>query len=125
MTDIKEIYRCNICGNIVEVVNKGPGQLVCCGEKMELLKAETKETGSEKHVPIIEKIENGVRVKVGAVEHPMADNHYITWIELIADGYVYRKHLKPGDKPEAVFHITGENLSCREYCSVHGLWKSQ
>ncbi len=112
MTEFKRIYKCNICGNVVEVLNTGKGDLVCCGENMELLSEEIKDEGKEKHVPIIE--EN--KVKVGEVEHPMTEDHYIQWIE--CDGH--RKFLKPGEKPEAEF----ENCdNVRIYCNIHGVWK--
>jgi superoxide reductase len=125
MTVQKEIYKCNICGNIVEVLHAGAGELVCCGQPMELLKEQTEDPEiGEKHVPIIEKTENGIKVKVGSVPHPMEDKHYIEWIEIIADGKVYRKFLKPEDAPEAEFEIKAENIIAREYCNLHGLWKS-
>jgi len=124
MTELKQIYKCNICGNIVEVLHVGVGQLVCCGQPMELLTEKTKDVGLEKHVPVIEKTGKGVKVKVGSIPHPMEQKHYIEWIEIIADGRVYRKFLKPGDKPEAEFKITLEKIMAREYCNIHGLWKS-
>ena len=124
MTELKQIYRCNICGNIVEVLHAGVGQLVCCGQPMELLTEKTVDVGLEKHVPIIEKVGNKVKVKVGSVPHPMEQKHYIEWVEIIADGRVYRKFLKPGDKPEAEFEITADKIEAREYCNLHGLWKS-
>jgi len=119
-----EIYKCNICGNIVEVLNVGGGELVCCGQPMELLTEKTDDNGKEKHVPVVEKTETGVRVKVGSVPHPMEENHYIEWIEVIADGVVHRKFLNPGDKPEVEFNVMAERIEAREYCSIHGLWKS-
>ncbi|RJS86117.1 desulfoferrodoxin [Candidatus Bathyarchaeota archaeon] len=125
MTELKQIYRCNICGNIVTVLHAGVGELVCCGQPMELLVEKTEETGLEKHVPVIEKAGNKVKVKVGSVPHPMEQNHYIEWIEIIADDKVYRKFLIPGDKPEAEFEITAEKIEAREYCTIHGLWKSK
>lgn len=124
MTEQKQIYKCNICGNIVEVLYAGGGQLVCCGQPMELLKEKIEDVGKEKHVPVIEKTETGIRVKVGSVSHPMEEKHYIEWIEIIADGASYRKFLKPGDKPEAEFCIKAEKIEAREYCNIHGLWKS-
>jgi len=124
MTELKQIYRCNICGNIVEVLHAGVGQLVCCGQPMELLKEKTEDIGLEKHVPVIEKTESGVKVKVGSTPHPMEEKHYIEWIEIIADGRVYRKFLKPGMKPEAEFDVKAEKIEAREYCNIHGLWKS-
>ena len=124
MTEEKQVYKCNICGNIVEVLHAGVGQLVCCGQPMELLVERTEDVGKEKHVPVIEKTETGIRVKVGSIPHPMEENHYIEWIEVIADGVIYRKFLKPGDKPEAEFEVGAENITVKEYCNVHGLWKS-
>ncbi len=125
MTERRQIYRCNSCGNIVEVLHAGDGELVCCGQPMELLKEKTEDAGLEKHVPVIEKTETGLKVKVGSVSHPMEEKHYIEWIEVIADGRVYRKFLKPGDKPEAEFELKSEEIGAREYCTIHGLWKSE
>jgi len=119
-----EIYKCNICGNIIEVLNVGGGELVCCGQPMELLTEKTDDNGKEKHVPVVEKTETGIRVKVGSIPHPMEENHYIEWIEVIADGVVHRKFLNPGDKPEVEFNVMAERIEAREYCSIHGLWKS-
>jgi superoxide reductase len=124
MAENKKIYKCNICGNIVHVMHAGVGELVCCGEPMELLEEKTEDEGQEKHVPVIEKTENGVKVKVGSVPHPMEDAHYIEWISIIADGKVCTKFLKPGDAPEAEFCISAEKIEAKEYCNVHGLWKS-
>ncbi|OGM02007.1 desulfoferrodoxin [Candidatus Woesearchaeota archaeon RBG_13_36_6] len=124
MTQQNQIYKCNICGNIVEVLHPGAGELVCCGKPMELLKEKTKDIGQEKHVPIIEKTKTGIKVKVGSVPHPMEEKHYIEWIELIADGVIYRKFLKPGQKPEAEFNIKAKRIESREYCNIHGLWRS-
>lgn len=125
MTQRKEIYKCNVCGNIVEVLHAGVGELVCCGQPMQLLVEKKQDVGNEKHVPVIEKTPGGVKVKVGSVPHPMEEKHYIEWVELHADGIVYRKFLKPGEKPEAEFCVTAETLSAREYCTIHGLWKSK
>lgn len=125
MTERMQVYKCSICGNIVEVLHAGVGELVCCGQPMKLFEEKTQDEGMEKHVPVIEKTEKGVKVKVGSVEHPMEEQHYIEWIELIADGVSFRKFLKPGEKPEAEFCVEGEDLGAREYCSVHGLWKSK
>lgn len=124
MTKQKQIYECNICGNIVEVLHAGVGQLVCCGQPMELLLEKSRDVGKEKHVPIIEKTENGVKVKVGSTPHPMEKKHYIEWIEIVTDDKTSRKFLKPGDKPEAKFEIKAKTIKAREYCNVHGLWKS-
>lgn len=124
MTVQKQIYKCNICGNIVEVLHPGAGQLVCCEKPMELLKEKTEDIGREKHVPVIEKTKKGVLIKVGTIPHPMEEEHYVEWIEIIADGLVYKKFLKPGDKPEAEFNLKAEKISAREYCNIHGLWRS-
>jgi len=124
MTKLREIYKCNICGNVVEVLHTGVGQLVCCGQPMELLKEKTMDVGSEKHVPMIEKTKTGIKVKIGSVPHPMEEKHYIEWIQVIADGVGCRKFLKPGDKPEAEFNIKADKIEAREYCNIHGLWKS-
>jgi len=124
MTQLKQVYKCNVCGNIVEVLHTGVGQLVCCGQPMELLKEKTEEEGLEKHVPVIEKTETGVKVKIGSIPHPMEEKHYIEWVEIIVDGKYCRKFLKPGDKPEAEFEVKAEKIEAREYCNIHGLWKS-
>ncbi len=118
-------YKCEVCGNIVEVLYAGKGELVCCGKPMQLLSAKTQEEeGKEKHVPVIEKAEKGIKVRVGSVLHPMEENHFIEWIEIIADGRVCRKFLEPGSVPEAEFEVTANNIEAKEYCSIHGLWKS-
>jgi len=124
VTELRQVYRCNVCGNIVEVLHMGVGQLVCCGRPMELLVEKTSESGLEKHVPVVDVGEGTVHVKVGSVPHPMEDDHYIEWIELIADGRVFRVFLKPGDVPEAEFKVEAKNVIAREYCSRHGLWAS-
>jgi len=119
-----EVYKCSICGNIVEVLYAGGGTLVCCGKPMELQVENTVDASKEKHVPVIEKTSDGILVKVGSVEHPMEEKHYIMWIELNVDGKVYKQFLKPGDKPQALFKVDGKALYAREYCNLHGLWKS-
>jgi len=123
---INEIYKCSLCGNVVEVLFAGGGDLTCCGQKMELLEAKTGDAGMEKHTPVIEDKGDRVLVKIGSVPHPMEADHYITLIEIhTKDGKVGRKTLKPGDKPEAEFlHPIKEILFAREYCNKHGLWKS-
>ena len=125
MTKVNEIYKCSVCGNMVEVVHAGGGELVCCGQPMKLQNAGTTDGATEKHVPVIEKMEGGYRVKVGSVAHPMLDAHYIEWIELVCTecGKIMRKHLKPGDAPEAVFETKAEKVIAREYCNLHGLWE--
>ncbi len=124
MAEKLQVYKCNLCGNIVEVLHGGVGELVCCGEPMKLLKENTTDAAKEKHVPVIEKIDGGYKVKIGSVAHPMEEKHYIEWIELLADGKAYRQFLKPGDKPEAVFNVKASSVSAREYCNLHGLWKA-
>jgi superoxide reductase len=119
-----EIYKCDVCGNIVEVVHGGAGELVCCGQPMNLLEENTVDAATEKHVPVIEKTADGYKVTVGSVAHPMEEAHYIEWIELMADGQIYRQFLNPGDKPEALFNINASTVTAREYCNLHGLWKS-
>ena len=124
MTERLQVYKCEVCGNIVEVLHAGKGQLVCCNKPMKLMKENTVDAAKEKHVPVIEKTDKGYKVKVGSVAHPMEEKHYIEWIELIADGTAYRKFLNPGDNPEAEFEISAQNVSAREYCTLHGFWKS-
>jgi len=125
MTQLNQIYRCPICGNIVDVLHAGVGELVCCGKAMELLVAKTNDEGTEKHMPVIEKTENGVTVSVGSIPHPMEDTHFIEWIEIkTVDGKIGRKFLKPNEKPEAIFQTKSEIESARAYCNIHGLWQT-
>ena len=124
MTEKLEVYLCEICGNIVEMVHEGAGELVCCGQPMTLLEEQTADFAKEKHVPVVEKTENGIKVTVGSTLHPMTDDHYIEWIEVIADGKAYLQFLNPGDAPEATFCIEAEKITAREHCNLHGLWKS-
>ncbi|HEC49738.1 MAG TPA: desulfoferrodoxin [Candidatus Desulfofervidus auxilii] len=124
MTKRLQIYKCEMCGNIVEVLHEGKGELVCCGQPMKLYEENTVDAAKEKHVPVIEKIEGGFKVEVGSVTHPMEEKHYIEWIEVIVDGKAYRQFLKPGEIPEAVFNIEAEKIIAREYCNLHGLWRS-
>jgi superoxide reductase len=123
MAERLEVYKCEACGNIVEVLHGAAGELVCCGEPMVHLVENTVDAAQEKHVPVIEKVEGGVKVKVGDVPHPMEAEHYIEWIEIIADGKADRQFLNPGEAPEAVFKVAAENVTAREYCNLHGLWK--
>ncbi|MFA6470518.1 MAG: desulfoferrodoxin [Candidatus Latescibacterota bacterium] len=118
------IYKCEICGNIVEVLHEGVGEMVCCGQPMTLLAENTTDASREKHVPVIEKTGTGFKVKVGSIPHPMEEKHYIEWIELIADGKAYRQFLNPGQVPEAEFCVKADSVSAREYCNVHSLWKA-
>ncbi len=122
MAERLEIYKCEKCGNIVEVLEGGGGELVCCEEPMKLYVENTVDAAKEKHVPAIEKIDGGFKVMVGSVAHPMEEKHYIQWIEVVADGKAYRKFLNPGDAPEAEFMIDAASITAREYCTLHGLW---
>jgi superoxide reductase len=127
MTKRLEVYKCEICGNIVEVLHEGKGALVCCGEEMKLMEEQTDEQTAnqttEKHVPIIEKIPSGIKAVVGSTLHPMEEKHYIEWIEVVTEKGASRKFLKPGDKPEALFKDVEGLEKIREYCNIHGLWE--
>jgi superoxide reductase len=123
MTERLQVYKCEICGNIVEVLHEGQGELVCCGEPMKLLVEGAVDAAKEKHVPVVEKTAGGIKVKVGSAPHPMEEKHYIEWIEVIADGKAYREFLRPGGVPEAAFDIQADQITAREYCNIHGLWK--
>lgn len=125
MPNGRQVYKCNICGNIVEFLYVGGGELVCCGQKMELLAEKTEDIGHEKHVPVVEKTEKGIKIKVGSIPHPMEEKHYIEWIELIVDGASYKKFLKPGDEPQAEFCFKVNEITARAYCNIHGLWKTK
>ncbi len=115
-----------MCGNIVEVLHTGIGELVCCGKPMELQTENTTDAATEKHVPVIEKLDNSAKVAVGSVAHPMEEKHYIEWIELLIGGKILRQALKPGDGPVAVFEdVAAEPVTARAYCNLHGLWKSE
>ncbi len=120
-----EVYKCDLCGNICEVLQGGAGELVCCGEPMKLLKENTVDAATEKHVPVIEKGDGFIKVSVGSVAHPMETAHFIQWIELIADGKSYKQFLQPGEAPEAVFNVTADQVTAREYCNLHGQWKAE
>jgi len=125
MTQLEPIYRCPICGNMVSVVHTGVGELVCCGKPMGLLEEKTNEEGLiEKHVPVIEKNDQSIRVQVGTVLHPMEPAHYIEWIELIVDNCSYLQFLQPNQAPVAEFRATGKDIAVRIYCNIHGLWKN-
>ena len=125
MTEKNGIYKCDVCGNIVEVLHIGEAALVCCGQPMKHLEANTVDAAKEKHVPVIEKTANGFKVKVGSVPHPMEEKHYIEFIEVMADGRVCRQDLKPGQAPEAEFCTAASKVTAREYCNLHGLWKAE
>ena len=121
---IHDVYKCDLCGNIVKMVAAKAGTLNCCGKPMVHLKENTVDASKEKHVPVIERSDKGITVKVGSVAHPMEDKHFIQWIEIIADGKNCIQMLNPGDKPEAFFPTTAQNITVREYCNLHGLWKA-
>ncbi len=125
MAERLEVYKCEACGNIVEVLHGGAGELVCCGQPMVLLAENTVDAAREKHVPVVEKVAGGFKVKVGDVPHPMEEKHYIEWVEIIADGRAYRQFLDPGQAPEAIFNIEADQVAAREYCNLHGHWKGQ
>lgn len=126
MTKLLQIYKCNVCGNIVEVVHAGDGELSCCGQPMKLMTEGSTDGALEKHVPFIEKWKNGYHVKVGSARHPMEEKHHIEWIELITPEGSFRRFLTPADEPEAFFdEITADNVTVREYCNLHGLWKAE
>ena len=124
MTAKLEVYKCEMCGNIVEVVHAGAGALVCCGQEMKLISENDTDAAVEKHVPVTEKTDHGVKVTVGSVAHPMESEHYIEWIEAIAGGKAYREFLEPGGAPEATFCVDGSIEKVRAYCNIHGLWKA-
>ena len=117
-------YICPHCGNMVEMVHDAGVKLMCCGQKMDKLVAGAVEASHEKHVPAVD-IEGGiVNVKIGSVVHPMDDNHWIQWVQVVTDKGVQRKHLNPGDAPKVKFLLSNEKpLAVYAYCNLHGLWK--
>jgi len=125
MTERRQVYRCEICGNIVEVLHAGAGQLTCCNQTMKMLVENTTDAAQEKHVPVLERTSAGIEVKVGGVDHPMEAKHYIEWIEIISDGRTCRRYLEPGDNPKALFEAAGDKVTAREYCNLHGFWKNE
>ena len=124
MANRLDVYRCDLCGHIIEVINKGQGTLVCCGQDMTLLSENSQDAALEKHVPVIEVTADGIKVSVGSVAHPMTEEHYIQWIEVVVDDKICRAWLKPGDAPVAMFNIKGSKITAREYCNLHGHWKA-
>ena len=125
MTKMHKIYKCDICGNVIEVVHSGAPALVCCNQQMKHMDEQTADMATEKHVPVIEKVENGIKVTVGSTIHPMEEKHYIEWIEVIAGDEKFVKFLKPGQEPTATFATNASPITVREYCNVHGLWKNE
>ena len=125
MAEQLQVYKCELCGNIVEVLHGGGGELVCCGQPMKLFVENTTDAAKEKHVPVVEKTDKGYKVTVGSVAHPMEEKHYIEWIEIVDEsGTAYRQFLKPGQAPSAVFCVDSPKVTAREYCNLHGLWKA-
>jgi len=124
MTEKLQIWKCEKCGNIVEMVHEGKGELICCGEPMKLYEENTVDAAKEKHVPVVEASGGNIKVTVGSVAHPMEEKHYIEWIEVIADGKAYRQFLKPGEAPEATFAMDAASFTVRAYCNLHGLWRA-
>ena len=123
-TERLQIYKCEVCGNIVELIHAGAGELVCCGQPMKLYEENSVDAATEKHVPVVEAVEGGHKVTVGSVAHPMTDEHHIEWIELVVGDRAYREFLKPGDAPEAIFKIDATDVTARAYCNLHGLWRN-
>lgn len=119
-----EVYKCEVCGHIIEILHGGIGELVCCDKTMKLMVENIVDASKEKHVPVIEKTSGEIKVKVGSVAHPMEEKHFIEWIEIIADGKICRQYLNPGQVPEALFSIDAKEITAREYCNIHGLWKA-
>jgi len=119
------VCKCSVCGNMVQVIRSGTGGLVCCGQPMENLAAKMADQGREKHVPVIEKVSGGIKVKVGSIPHPMEEKHYIEWIEVLLDGKSYRQFLRPGQAPEATFDLAAGNVTAREFCNIHGMWEAK
>ncbi len=124
MAERKQVYKCELCGNVVEVLHGAEGELVCCGAPMVLFEEKSADEGKEKHVPVIEATADGVKVKVGSNPHPREEKHFIEWIEVIDGDDACRHYLKPGQAPKTVFKGCSANVTAREYCNVHGLWKS-
>jgi superoxide reductase len=127
MTHKYEIYKCETCGGIVEIIHEGESDLVCCGQPMTKMVEKSTDAGSEKHLPVVEKAEHGVTIKIGSIPHPMEEKHYIEWIEVfMKDGRVVRIPLHPGDKPEIHFgHSVDDLIEVRAYCNIHGLWSKK
>ena len=125
MTKLLEIYKCNVCGNIVEVIHNGPGELVCCKQPMQNMVEGTVDAAKEKHIPEINKKDSAYQIVVGSVEHPMEEKHYIEWIQINSGNKSYREFLKAGQTPKAIFDLKEEKITAREYCNLHGLWAKE
>ena len=124
MTEKLQVYKCEVCGNIVEMLHGGKGEMICCGQPMKLFKENSTDAVVEKHVPVVSETASGFSVKVGSIAHPMEESHYIEWIEIIDGDKSYRQFLNPGQSPQALFCIDSKKIIAREYCNLHGLWKS-
>jgi superoxide reductase len=124
MSQTLEVYKCATCGNLIEVLHTGGGPLACCDQPMKLMKEGSTDGAREKHLPVVEKTATGYKVKVGSVPHPMEEAHFIQWIELVADGVSYTRFLKPGAPAEAEFVLKADTVHAREFCNLHGHWKS-
>lgn len=123
MTKLRELYKCNICGNVVEIAHAGATALVCCGEAMDKLEATTEDKGREKHLPVVTETDSGIRVEVGSVHHPMEEKHYIQFIEVLTDDKIHRKELDGAETPAAEFAVAKKDVQeVRSYCNIHGLW---
>jgi superoxide reductase len=125
MAKKSEIYKCSVCGNIIEILHEGAGTLTCCEKEMIKMEEKTSEEGNEKHKPILEKNDEGVAVKVSSIPHPMEDSHFIEWVEITTNKGTSKKFLKPGEKPEEKFPVGEEVIKVRSYCNLHGLWKGE
>jgi len=126
MTELNQIYKCNVCGNVVELVHASSGELVCCGQAMQLLNENTEDAAVEKHVPVVERTDVGMRVRVGEVVHPMEKDHHIEWVEVLAGVKSCKKFLRADvDLPEAEFELQDDSVVVRAYCNLHGLWKAE
>lgn len=123
--EVREVFKCDICGNVVELLQAGAPALVCCGEDMEKLEAQTEDSSVEKHVPVVKENETGIEVVVGSTLHPMGDDHSIRFIEVLTEDKVLRAELKSGEEPKAAFKVDkSEVIEVREFCNLHGLWKA-
>jgi superoxide reductase len=125
MSEKLGLYKCSLCGNIVEAMHAGDGQMICCGKPMDKLAAKTADVGKEKHVPVTEKLNGLIKVRVGSIPHPMEEKHYIEWVQIMQGDKVYEQFLKPGQVPEAVFELRGDGVVAMAYCNIHGLWKGE
>jgi superoxide reductase len=125
MTSLNQVYKCQSCGNIVEVLHASAGELVCCEQPMLLLAENTVDASKEKHVPVLTRVPGGVKVAIGSVAHPMEEKHFIEFIELLAGEQVQRRFLHPGEAPVAFFETAENHVAAREYCNLHGLWRSE